>query len=112
MNTKVKIKNIKKKICNNCGIYGHEFNDCPEPITSWGIILVKILNNKNKIYHNKNTQINDISNIKIETKKDLEKISYYLDNIQFLMISRKHSLGYIEFIMGRYILSNIDHIIF
>ena len=32
--------NNKKKICNNCNKYGHEFKQCPEPITSWGIILI------------------------------------------------------------------------
>lgn len=33
------------------------------------------------------------------------------DNIQFLMVQRKHSLGYLEFMRGRYILENQDSII-
>jgi 8-oxo-dGTP pyrophosphatase MutT (NUDIX family) len=32
------------------------------------------------------------------------------ENIQFLMIRRKDSFGYIDFIRGKYSLSNIDHI--
>lgn len=34
------------------------------------------------------------------------------DNIQFLMVQRKHSLGYLEFMRGRYTLENIDNIIY
>lgn len=30
------------------------------------------------------------------------------DNIQFLMVQRKHSLGYMEFMRGRYIIDNIN----
>lgn len=32
------------------------------------------------------------------------------DNIQFLMVQRKHSLGYLEFMRGRYSLENIDNL--
>jgi len=102
----------KKKICNNCNKYGHEFKQCPEPITSWGIILIKIFNSNKKITHSNKININKIKDIKLKSKNDIKNLSFYLDNIKFLLISRKHSLGYIEFIMGRYILSNIDHIIF
>lgn len=34
------------------------------------------------------------------------------DNIQFLMVQRKHSLGYLEFMRGRYRLENIENIIY
>lgn len=33
------------------------------------------------------------------------------DNIQFLMVQRKHSLGYMEFMRGRYSIDNIDTLI-
>jgi len=32
------------------------------------------------------------------------------DNIQFLMVQRKHSLGYLEFMRGRYTLENLDNL--
>ncbi len=32
------------------------------------------------------------------------------DNIQFLMVQRKHSLGYLEFMRGRYTLENQDNL--
>lgn len=42
MNTMNKPTNI----CNNCGKQGHLFNQCKLPITSYGIILFKIIDNK------------------------------------------------------------------
>src|SRR5207253_4953312 len=33
----------KKYICTNCGKIGHEFKVCTEPITSFGIINVKVI---------------------------------------------------------------------
>ena len=35
---------------------------------------------------------------------------YFNNNIQFLMIRRKDSFGYIDFIRGKYILNNIEHL--
>jgi len=35
---------------------------------------------------------------------------YFNDNLQFLMIRRKDSFGYIDFIRGKYSLNNIDHV--
>ena len=66
----------KNNICNNCGKQGHLFHQCKLPITSYGIILFRIVNEK----------------------------------IQFLMIRRKDSFGYIDFIRGKYSLSNLEHI--
>ena len=78
----------------------------------------KILNFDNNKDLNKNTQsdtklffsfdsdisnnINNINNI------DFDNIN---DNIQFLMVQRKHSLGYLEFMRGRYDLNNITSLI-
>lgn len=66
----------KGNICNNCGKQGHLFHQCKIPITSYGIILFKYIN----------------------------------ENIKFLMIRRKDSFGYIDFIRGKYSLNNLEHI--
>ena len=42
--------------------------------------------------------------------KDCSDISN--SKIKFLMIQRKHSLGYLEFLRGRYDLNNIESIVF
>ena len=63
--------------CNNCGKNGHVFQSCKHPITSIGIIVFRIYENK----------------------------------IQYLMIKRKHSLGFVEFMRGKYPLHNYEYII-
>jgi 8-oxo-dGTP pyrophosphatase MutT (NUDIX family) len=103
----------KKYICNNCDKHGHDSKSCPEPVTSWGIILVKFDNlGKVDISHSKNTKLTHITEVKLEDTLDINKATMLIDRIQFLMISRKHSLGFIEFMMGRYSLINIDHLSF
>ena len=64
--------------CNNCGKIGHLYHQCKMPITSIGIIVYRI--------------------------KD-EKI------IEYLMIRRKDTLGYIDFMRGKYSVYNKDYII-
>ena len=63
-------------ICNNCGKQGHLFHQCKLPITSYGIILFRIVSNES----------------------------------QFLMIRRKNSFGYIDFIRGKYSQYNVSQI--
>lgn len=70
-------------ICNNCGKQGHTFHQCKNPITSYGIILFRF-------------NMNNINNKE--------------DNIEYLMIRRKDSFGYIDFIRGKYSPYNIEHI--
>ena len=68
---------ISKIYCNNCGIRGHLYKDCPKPIISCGQIIFR--------------------NDSVEPK--------------ILMVQRKDSLCYIEFIRGKYDIYNIDYII-
>lgn len=58
--------------CNNCGKQGHLFHQCKYPITSNGIILFRIKNNK----------------------------------IEYLMVCRKNSLGFVDLMCGKYPLHN------
>ena len=39
---------------------------------------------------------------------NIENLNNINDNIQFLIVQRKHSLGYMEFMRGRYTIDNID----
>jgi 8-oxo-dGTP pyrophosphatase MutT (NUDIX family) len=67
--------------CNNCGKNGHAFHQCKYPITSIGIIVYR-KGNQPSIYEEEN------------------------DDIKYLMISRKDSLGFVDFIRGKYQLYN------
>ena len=67
--------------CSNCGYKGHVYKECPEPKISLGIIA---FNYDNAI-------------------KD-ESMRY-----KFLLICRKNTLGFVEFIRGKYNLLNIGY---
>ena len=104
------------RACTNCSKIGHDYKHCREPTTSWGIILVKLCDikvqhGKYSVKHNE-SGFNNLDGISIRTKNELKNIGYNADSIRFLMVSRKHSLGYVEFIRGRYKPENIEGIIF
>lgn len=121
---KVQNYNKRKKLfCLNCGKSNHVYNDCCEPSCSYGIIcfysvnslindLQKILKiNENKTY-NQNFHLNSINNA--ETIDKINKLLSYLrkneNKYHLLMIRRKHTLSYVEFLRGKYDINNIDYI--
>ena len=72
--------------CNNCGKHGHLYHQCKMPITSIGIIAFRY--NKNKQNINSNT--NGV--------------------LEYLMIRRKDTLGYIDFMRGKYSVYNKEYV--
>jgi ADP-ribose pyrophosphatase YjhB (NUDIX family) len=71
------------EVCNNCGKSGHLFHKCKLPITSIGVITFRIC------------------------PSDNESDPY---KIQYLLIRRKETLGYIDFMRGKYSVHNKDYI--
>jgi 8-oxo-dGTP pyrophosphatase MutT (NUDIX family) len=65
-------------LCNNCGRKGHLFQQCKLPITSYGVIAIRI--------------------------------DSFLNEYEYLMIRRKDSFGYIDFIRGKYSPYNLEHL--
>ena len=61
-------KKTKEHYCNNCGRYGHIYRKCEEPITSYGIICYKVVD----------------------------------DKVYYILIRRRNSIGFTEFLSGRY----------
>lgn len=114
-----KAKINKKNIyCGNCGNTGHTIKNCTDPTTSYGIIGIKIDiaddNERNGIIEKikKNKLIANNLGINYKNESDLDNFSYHKDKIKFLLIRRKHSLGFMEFVRGRYSIDNIDGIIY
>jgi 8-oxo-dGTP pyrophosphatase MutT (NUDIX family) len=70
------------KFCTNCGDHTHHFKQCLHPILSYGIVLFKINLDK--------------KNIK--------------DKIQILLLERKHTYSYMDFIRGKYSFKSIQDI--
>ena len=63
--------------CNNCGSRGHVFKTCKDPITSCGILLLK-------------------------DKKEPMKLPTDPKSVSVLMVRRKDSMAYMEFMRGKY----------
>jgi len=72
--------------CTNCGISGHIFRTCLSPVTSYGIIAVKYVDDAytSSLFSNTTTINNSNS------------------GIQFLLIKRKDSIAYVELLRGKY----------
>jgi ADP-ribose pyrophosphatase YjhB (NUDIX family) len=66
--------------CNNCGKRGHVFRACRDPIMSCGLILI------------------NSSKLPID------------DSLQVLMVKRKDSMAYTEFLRGKYDIEDTDYI--
>lgn len=106
-------KSVSRKnlYCSNCGKYGHNLKKCEEPITSLGVISVKFdnmpINNESfkKFLASKYLEIDNYNFSHID---NINKLDIFKKNIKFLMIQRKHSLSYIEFIRGKYSIDNIE----
>lgn len=93
-----------KLFCSNCNKYGHNYKNCTEPILSNGMIIFNLEKDiKNKIikelFFKNNEELNDYNYKRIN---NLKKINFYKNKIKFLIIEKKHSLNYIEFIRGLY----------
>jgi len=114
---------VKKNFCLNCGKKYHSISLCTQPITSYGVINLKLTDEfekYNSIFKNKyiikdyNPDVNKINmywfNNKNVDKECDELVKKLKNSVFFLMISRKNSLGYIEFIRGRYKVEDINTI--
>ncbi|AZL89337.1 diphosphoinositol polyphosphate phosphohydrolase [Megavirus baoshan] len=66
---------------------------------------VNDFDNKNNIYKLDNEKISYCD------EDDIHKFYYYKNKILFMMVSRKFSLGFIEFIRGKYNVSDVNAII-
>lgn len=71
--------------CNNCGDKGHVFRSCPDPVISCGILFLR------GIYEPLHLPVDPTS-------------------ISVLMVRRKDSMSYMEFIRGKYDSRDIEYV--
>lgn len=103
--------NVRNILCNNCLKYGHYHNGCKLPIISYGIILFRLKKNDNKKIEDstKNEQDkykmedNKSSRLMIQSNESKETPKYF----EYLMIRRKNTFGYLDFIKGKHLKNNI-----
>ena len=114
-------ENDKKAYCLNCGKIGHTTKKCLCPIISIGIVCIKlniddldlnsIISYSKKIQNKYLFSIDEINKLK-KLKKKVDSININdIDNfIEYLLIRRKNSLNYVEFIRGKYDINNSDYL--
>jgi 8-oxo-dGTP pyrophosphatase MutT (NUDIX family) len=83
-------------ICSNCTQYGHQSKQCPHPITSYGVILFRIKSAWNQAAELLQGSLTGLESVK--------------DNIEYLLIQRRDSIGFIEIMRGKYRLSDVEYI--
>ena len=92
------IVNQQPAHCSNCSRLGHYFRDCKEPVTSYGIIAYRLKQADTEL---EPSVLNNLG----ATVSGLNP-----SNIEFLMIQRKDTLGYVEFMRGKYQPTNTDYV--
>jgi len=78
--------------CSNCGYEGHLFRDCRFPVTSYGIIAIRYTKDRPDGLFSSGKP--DITAKAVAFLKD--------EPLEFLMICRRDSLSFIEFVRGKY----------
>jgi ADP-ribose pyrophosphatase YjhB (NUDIX family) len=94
----------KKHYCTNCGKVGHVYKSCRDPIVSYGIIAIQLSFEQDMLqqFITLTKRISCSNKIICNSETDPNKFSFLKDSIKFLMIQRKFSLCFIEFIRGKY----------
>jgi 8-oxo-dGTP pyrophosphatase MutT (NUDIX family) len=92
----IRTNKYNNPFCTNCGNQGHSSKQCSEPVTSYGIILFRIKDDWNQgavICKPCVTSLEDIYN-----------------EIEYLMIRRKDTLGFIELMRGKYNIADREYL--
>ena len=105
--------------CTNCGKSGHVYKKCTYPITSIGVLCVSFapLYFNDLLYYTKKIQAGELDmqadgdklHFMYESIKNMDENNY--DKvIKYLMVQRKHSLCYVDFLRGKYEMEHIEYL--
>lgn len=84
--------------CSNCGEYGHSFRQCPAPVLSYGLLVFR--------FKNPEWSLERRLCMPEPTLSGLEGSG----GIEILMICRRDSLRFVEFIRGKYSIRDTAYI--
>lgn len=90
--------NHTSQLCTNCGERGHIFRHCIAPVTSYGVIMVRSRENCDPIQALAKYE-------GIITGMEMSQ-----EPLEFLLIQRRDSIGFIEMMRGKYKINDIDYI--
>jgi 8-oxo-dGTP pyrophosphatase MutT (NUDIX family) len=85
-------------ICTNCSNPGHTSKHCIKPVTSYGVILFRCKESWNQA-----------AALQAD-KAILTGLEAIGDTVEYLLIQRKDSIGFIELIRGKYKMTDYDYI--
>ena len=88
------MKNYRNILCTNCGTRGHILRECSDPITSFGIIAYKYMKTRDDDFV-KDPQLEGILT-------SLKSSTFVYPCVKVLMIQRKDTIGYTDFVRGKY----------
>jgi 8-oxo-dGTP pyrophosphatase MutT (NUDIX family) len=75
-------------LCTNCSLTGHQSKQCPQPITSYGVIVFRIKGPWNQADELVSGALTGLENV--------------LSNIEYLLIQRRDTIAFIELMRGKY----------
>ena len=84
-------------LCTNCGETGHHYKHCSAPITSYGIIAFRVHND-------------DWNQASMLAADDTVFTGIPQDAVEFLLIQRRDSIGFVELLRAKYKLTDIPYI--
>ena len=90
-------RNRLNNICTNCGGNGHTFRQCIAPVTSYGVIMVRA--------SKRGFLIEEALSRNQGTVTGMEN-----QGLEYLLIQRRDSLGFIELIRGKYKVNDVPYI--
>jgi len=107
------VKKYNNMKCINCRQYGHSYRDCRCPKISCGILAIKIdkeiagtnWKKYSETLANYMSCVESVSSneqIICQNEEMLKKVISLKESIKFLLIMRKHTIGYMDFIRGNY----------
>ena len=83
-------------ICTNCSTAGHQSKNCPQPITSYGVILFRVKGEWNQA--------------ESLLQGGLTGMEAVRSHLEFLLIQRRDTIGFIEIMRGKYRVHDQDYI--
>jgi 8-oxo-dGTP pyrophosphatase MutT (NUDIX family) len=90
--------NAAGTVCSNCGLVGHVFRNCVAPVTSYGVIMVRT-----------REPWDAIASLS-KHEGCITGMEMMPGGLEFLLIQRRDSIGFIEMMRGKYKINDIDYI--
>jgi len=83
-------------ICTNCSYSGHQSKQCPQPITSYGVILFRIRDKWNQA--------------EALLQGGVTGLEAVQSKLEYLLIQRRDTIGFIEIMRGKYRITDREYV--